>query len=76
MQLVPLHDGLGITVTAYAAGHTLGGAVWKVHKEAEDVVYAVDYNHRKEKHLNGRGEHFSPRYVAANTYSSDDSQPV
>lgn len=45
--------GLGITVTAYAAGHMLGGAVWKVHKEAEDVVYAVDYNHRKEKHLNG-----------------------
>ena len=45
--------GVGITVTAYAAGHMLGGAVWKVHKEAEDVVYAVDYNHRKEKHLNG-----------------------
>jgi len=42
-----------ITVTAFAAGHTLGGAVWKVHKDAEDVVYAVDYNHRKEKHLNG-----------------------
>ena len=31
----------------------LGGAVWKVHKEAEDVGYTVDYNHRKEKHLNG-----------------------
>jgi cleavage and polyadenylation specificity factor subunit 2 len=45
--------GLGITVTAYAAGHMLGGAVWKVHKEAEDVVYAVDYNHRKERHLDG-----------------------
>ena len=51
--------GAGITVTAYAAGHMLGGAVWKVHKEAEDVVYAVDYNHRKEKHLNGRGLHSS-----------------
>ena len=43
----------GITVTAYAAGHTLGGAVWKLHKDAEDIVYAVDYNHRREKHLNG-----------------------
>ena len=42
-----------ITVTAYAAGHTLGGALWKVAKDAEDVIYAVDYNHRKEKHLNG-----------------------
>ena len=27
--------------------------MWKVHKDAEDVVYAVDYNHRREKHLNG-----------------------
>ena len=45
--------GEGITVTPYAAGHMLGGAVWKVQKETEDVVYAVDYNHRKEKHLNG-----------------------
>ena len=46
-------QGGSITVTAYGAGRTLGGAVWKIHKDAEDVVYAVDYNHRREKHLNG-----------------------
>ena len=43
----------GISVTAHAAGHMLGATVWKVHKDSEDVLYAVDYNHRKEKHLNG-----------------------
>ena len=54
MQLSMLRGkGEGITVTAYAAGHTLGGAVWKIGKDAEDVVYAVDYNVRKERHLNG-----------------------
>ena len=47
-------DGFGgVTVTPYAAGHMLGGAFWKIHKETDDVLYAVDYNHRKEKHLNG-----------------------
>lgn len=46
-------DGIGITITPYAAGHMLGGALWKVHKETDDIVYAVNFNHRKEKHLNG-----------------------
>ena len=27
--------------------------MWKIGKDAEDVVYAVDYNVRKERHLNG-----------------------
>ena len=46
-------NGHGISVTAHAAGHMLGATVWKVHKDSEDVLYAIDYNHRKEKHLNG-----------------------
>eukprot|EP01135_Chromosphaera_perkinsii_P000762 Nk52_evm50s151 gene=Nk52_evmTU50s151 len=44
---------LGITITPYAAGHMLGGTVWKIEKETEEIVYAVDFNHRKERHLNG-----------------------
>ncbi|KAJ3333899.1 cleavage and polyadenylation specificity factor subunit 2, partial [Blyttiomyces sp. JEL0837] len=43
----------GITITAYAAGHTLGGTIWKIKKGTDDVVYAVDYNHGKERHLGG-----------------------
>ena len=43
----------GITVVPHAAGHTLGGTVWRIAKDAEEIVYAVDYNHRRERHLNG-----------------------
>lgn len=38
--------GSGITLTPFAAGHQLGGAVWRVRKAGDDYVYAVDYNHR------------------------------
>nr|KAJ3422087.1 cleavage and polyadenylation specificity factor subunit 2 [Polyrhizophydium stewartii] len=41
-----------ITITAYSAGHTIGGTIWKIKKDSEDIVYAVDYNNRKERHLN------------------------
>eukprot|EP00026_Physarum_polycephalum_P004310 Phypoly_transcript_04328.p1 GENE.Phypoly_transcript_04328~~Phypoly_transcript_04328.p1 ORF type:complete len:736 (+),score=97.57 Phypoly_transcript_04328:38-2209(+) len=45
--------GAGIEITPYAAGHTIGGTVWKIVKETEEIVYAVDYNHKRERHLNG-----------------------
>jgi len=32
----------------------IGGTMWKILKDdEEDIVYAVDYNHKKERHLNG-----------------------
>ena len=32
----------------------LGGTIWKIMKDGEeDIVYAVDYNHKRERHLNG-----------------------
>lgn len=43
----------GVTVTPFAAGHMIGGAVWRLVKETEVVVYAVDINLRKDHHLNG-----------------------
>lgn len=46
--------GEGLTIVAYPAGHLVGGAIWKITKDGEeDVVYAVDYNHKRERHLNG-----------------------
>lgn len=33
-------------VTPFAAGHLLGGAVWRIRRNGEDYVYAVDCNHR------------------------------
>ena len=37
-------------ITPYAAGHMIGGTMWKIVKDGEeDIVYAVDYNHKKER---------------------------
>lgn len=45
--------GEGLTITPFAAGHLIGGSIWRISTAVgEDVVYAVDYNHRKELHLN------------------------
>ncbi|KAI8334392.1 beta-lactamase-like protein [Chlamydoabsidia padenii] len=43
----------GIVITAYAAAHTVGGTIWKIKQDTNDIVYAVDFNHRKESHLDG-----------------------
>eukprot|EP00731_Ephydatia_muelleri_P028304 Em0019g1177a len=46
--------GHGLTITPFAAGHMVGGTMWKIVKDGEeDIVYAVDYNHKKERHLDG-----------------------
>lgn len=46
--------GYGITITPLAAGHMIGGTIWKIVKVGEeDIVYATDFNHKKERHLNG-----------------------
>ncbi|KAG8900408.1 hypothetical protein FRB99_006056 [Tulasnella sp. 403] len=44
----------GITVTPFSAGHTLGGTIWKIRSPTSGtIVYAVDMNHTKERHLDG-----------------------
>ena len=44
--------GHGLTITPYAAGHMIGGTMWKIVKDGEeDIIYAVDYNHKKERSL-------------------------
>lgn len=47
--LLTLGKGEGIVIAPHAAGHLLGGTVWKITKDGEDVIYAVDFNHRKER---------------------------
>ena len=38
-----------VSVTPFAAGHTVGGSVWRIAVGGEEVVYAPDTNHRKER---------------------------
>ncbi|RGB38277.1 beta-lactamase-like protein [Rhizophagus diaphanus] len=74
-----------ITITAYAAGHTIGGTIWKIKKDAEEIVYAVDYNHKKERHLDGTVLHKDgvvldalsrPTLMITDTYNSLISHPA
>lgn len=43
----------GLTITAYCAGHTLGGTIWSIQYGSESVVYAVDWNQARENVLAG-----------------------
>ncbi|KAJ3012211.1 cleavage and polyadenylation specificity factor subunit 2 [Thoreauomyces humboldtii] len=71
----------GITVTAYAAGHTVGGTIWKVKKNTDEVVYAVDYNHKKDRHLNGTVLMTTealgrPSVLITDAYNATNTQPL
>ena len=43
----------GLTITAYNAGHTLGGTIWHIQHGMESVVYAVDWNLTRENVISG-----------------------
>jgi cleavage and polyadenylation specificity factor subunit 2 len=44
----------GLTLTAYSAGHTLGGAVWKLRSPSSGtLLVALDWNHTRERHIDG-----------------------
>jgi cleavage and polyadenylation specificity factor subunit 2 len=43
-----------LTITPFNAGHTLGGTIWKIRSPAVGtIVYAVNMNHMRERHLDG-----------------------
>uniref|UniRef100_A0A915EET8 Cleavage and polyadenylation specificity factor subunit 2 n=1 Tax=Ditylenchus dipsaci TaxID=166011 RepID=A0A915EET8_9BILA len=53
-QMILLKGDNGLQITPYPAGHMIGGAIWRITKMGEEeIVYAVDFNHKKERHLNG-----------------------
>ena len=42
--------GHGLTITPFPAGHMVGGTIWKIVKDGEEeIVYAIDFNHKKER---------------------------
>lgn len=43
----------GITVTPLSGGRSLGGTMWRIRRHAEEIVYAVDFSHRRETVVEG-----------------------
>ncbi|KAH8693032.1 putative cleavage and polyadenylylation specificity factor [Talaromyces proteolyticus] len=43
----------GLKLTAYSAGHTVGGTIWHVQHGMESIVYAVDWNQARENVVAG-----------------------
>jgi cleavage and polyadenylation specificity factor subunit 2 len=43
----------GVTITAYPAGHSIGGTVWNIKKDQENIVVMIDWNHAKERIVGG-----------------------
>lgn len=44
----------GLTIIPYNSGHTLGGTIWKIRSPSSGtIIYAVDLNHTRERHLDG-----------------------
>lgn len=67
----------GILITPYTAGHMLGGTIWKISKEAEEILYAVDFNHKRERHLNGTVLETlnRPSVLISDAYNAQTSHP-
>lgn len=43
----------GLTITAYGAGHTLGGTIWHIQHGLESIVYAADWSQARESLYSG-----------------------
>ncbi|KAK6519143.1 hypothetical protein TWF281_003832 [Arthrobotrys megalospora] len=43
----------GLTITAYRAGHSLGGTIWRIQHShsSENILYAISWNHLRDAHL-------------------------
>lgn len=56
-QAPPEDTSTAMQVTAHAAGHSLGGAVWHITIMNQDFVYAVSFNLKGDSHLHGCSIH-------------------
>lgn len=43
----------GVVICAFNSGHSLGGTIWKISKDQEKILYAVEWSHSKDALHNG-----------------------
>ncbi|ETV83179.1 hypothetical protein, variant 3 [Aphanomyces astaci] len=70
-------EGEGIYITPHAAGHLIGGSIWSIAKETDEIIYAVDYNHRAEHVLSKTvlDTFTRPTLLITGSMSLDKQQP-
>lgn len=68
----------GLALTAYSAGHTLGGAVWKLRSPSSGtLLIALDWNHIRERHIDGTAlVASSSRFAATNADEATSSSGI
>uniref|UniRef100_A0A672SAD6 Cleavage and polyadenylation specificity factor subunit 2 n=1 Tax=Sinocyclocheilus grahami TaxID=75366 RepID=A0A672SAD6_SINGR len=78
-QIVNLKGkGHGLSITPLPAGHMIGGTIWKIVKDGEEeIIYGVDFNHKREIHLNGCSlENISrPSLLITDSFNASYVQP-
>ena len=53
-HLVVSSESLTVTATPYNSGRMVGGAIWRIKvNDVHDIIYAIDFNHKKEMILSG-----------------------
>ncbi len=53
-HVVVSSESLTVTATPYNSGRMVGGAIWRIKvNDVHDIVYAIDFNHKKEMILSG-----------------------
>ncbi|KAJ3210177.1 cleavage and polyadenylation specificity factor subunit 2 [Entophlyctis luteolus] len=62
--------GKGVTITAFRAGHSLGGTIWKLKKGADEIIYAIDYNHQIDRTTLNAKELERPTLLITDAYNS------
>lgn len=68
--------GSGITITPQPAGHMIGGSLWLISKETDEILYAVNYNNIKDRHLNQTvlDKLKNPGLLITDSYNATSSQ--
>lgn len=46
---VSVGKGEGMIIMFYVVGYFLGGIIWKIIKDIEEIIYVVDFNYCKER---------------------------
>eukprot|EP00955_Chlamydomonas_euryale_P090528 364553-Chlamydomonas_euryale.AAC.2 len=60
----------GVMLTPYNAGHMVGGSIWSVRlPDGSDVIYAVDWCHKKERCVRASGASGACSFLAVSRAS-------